>query len=347
MCANRTLDLLLPYHKEDLHQEFEGNLAKIKAPQGFADARDLYTRHMEKNIQGSGLPAAIFLLDEVLPVKHKSSIIGPYQRTDFSKKKNSLSSQIITYTGQVKVQDRYTLHQYEYDYVLTEDLVEGIDLKLKSNKDKEFYSIDLEQLPEMERAEIASIYTGELESSMVAHGQKMFPELKKAIAYAGMLGVEPPPLITNIVRIGMTKTVQGLKPRKDGRLSEDYLEELDSLLSFAKENNLGLPGDKIRDCFTGWVAEVLHNREAFLRPDVVLYLDQLLKISRAAFIEPDITVAQTMVFDILQKDLKEILDGVSQNSPLHLDQLKSLSKLGEIFAIDLDYLKDKALEISS
>jgi hypothetical protein len=350
MSTQRTLELLARYTAEDLYYHFEKELKRIPGQSPFKNAWEIYLKATNQAVRGPSLPAAIFLLDELLPVKQKSPEIGPYRRKDFSKKKKEVSSQIIEFVGSVKVLDRTSLGEFHFEYHLIEDLIEGISLILQDKNDPESapFPVDLKSLPEVEKNEIATLYTGELESSMVSHGQKLFPELKKAIAYSGMLGVAPPPAITNLVQIGITRTIQNLKPRKDGTLTNEYLEEMDALLSFAQENHLRLPLKEIKSCFTEWIAEVLQDKEAFLNREVVLYLDKLLRIARKAGIEPDITVAQTMVFEIIEERLDGILLQLRKGDELEsLSKLRSLIRLGKIFAINLDFIKDQAMEFEN
>jgi hypothetical protein len=156
MSTQRTLELLSRYTAEDLYFHFEKELKRIPGQSPFKNAWEIYLKATNQAIRGPSLPAAIFLLDELLPVKQKSPEIGPYRRQDFSKKKKEVSSQIIEFTGSVKVLDRTSLGEFHFDYHLIEDLIEGISLILqdKNDPDSAPFPVDLKSLPKSKRTKL-------------------------------------------------------------------------------------------------------------------------------------------------------------------------------------------------
>ncbi|GEM_PF-5095996 len=149
----------------------------------------------------------------------------------------------------------------------------------------------------------------DLEDSLVNATPETYQNLKKAVAYSRFLHQEPPAGITALLSSALMNRVLALGTEKQDWLSSDQE------LQFAQDNRLSVDYHLLQDKFSRQIALLMAAPDSYTQTGTIEKLEMVLTKARRWNLVPELTVAQNMVFSVLNKRTsvkpKEKTDGDS------------------------------------
>lgn len=337
----KVIELLSPFVQEDWETQFRmGILSAIPedpTKEGFFEKVLLPRRRSPE------FPAALFVMDAILRSSASyAETIGVFTLESFTRRKTRHSDLLVEFSGQLHMQETDILASMAYEYLLVEDMQEGISLHLKSlnSSDALPQAFDLQTLPLGEREEVVNLMNTDLESTLAEATEMLMPKLKKAMIYSKLLGTRRPETIKAVLEIGMTRHFQNLFPEMGLWLSDQQLENLEKQLNFAKEHGLKLNQSILDQKFSKLLAKALHTSQRFQEESTVNYTEKLLLFTRRWKIEADLTVAQALVFESLGKESKKLTPLVTL-SEIEVGKMRNLLKISTLLGINTDTVREK------
>ncbi len=337
----RTLELA----EGDVIETFVSSLDAVLVNDGrtlgaFVRSEILRRRH------GPRFAAALLLLDRLLRPRAKyENAIGPLSVVDFSRSRHEIDEEVFRYTGQIVLEDREADRRSEFDYLLLEDHKEGVSLYLKDGSDAgKPEAFDLQQLPIGDRKSIVRLMGNDLESNLASETQAIFPLLRKSLVYARLFDVPPLPVARSLMELAVTRKILGLTEGSHVP-DEQVFQELEEELDFARDFALTLDRDRLNRRFSRWLAQALGTPEDFTSEEVVRSVETLLAALGRWGFDPDLTVAQTLVFEALAERAPRLMAELEQGRLEALQELKRLIRLGTLLWIDTSDVKDRVLEL--
>jgi hypothetical protein len=233
----------------------------------------------------------------------------------------------------------------EFEYLLLEDHKEGVSLYLKEGTDAGKPEVfDLQLLPIGDRRSIVRLMGNDLETNLASETQTIFPLLRKSMVYARLLDVPPIPVARSLMELAVTRKILSLTEGAKVP-DEQAFRELEEELDFAKDFALTLDRERLNRRFSRWLAQALGTPEHFTSEDVVKSVETLLgALGRWAF-EPDLTVAQALVFEALTNRAPQLMSDLEKGRLEALGELKRLIRLGTLLWIDTSRVKSRVLEL--
>ena len=289
--------------------------------------------------------AALLLLDRLLrPRARYEDAVGPLTVTDFSRSRHEIDEGVYRYTGQIRLRDRVSDLEVEFDYLLLEDHREGVSLYLKdSDSVDKPEAFDLEDLPVGDRIEIVRLMGNDLETNLASETMAIFPLLRKSLVYSRLLDVPPLPMARSLMELAVTRKILGMTESAEVP-GPEVMEALEEELGFARDFSLHLDGERLNERFSRWLAQALGNPEAFTSEEVVKAVETLLAALGRWGFHPELTVAQALVFEALRDRAPLLFEALEAGRIEALHELKRLLRLGTLLWIDTSLVKNRLLE---
>lgn len=290
--------------------------------------------------------SALFLLDRLLrPRARYEDRIGPLAVEDFSRSRHEIDEGVYRYTGQIRLKDQECDRSVEYEYLLLEDHREGVSLYLKeADSTGKPEAFDLEFLPMGDRMEIVHLMGNDLETNLASETQAIFPLLRKSLVYARLLDVPPLPMARSLMELAVTRKILGMT--EDTQVPDpSVLVALEEELSFARDFALTLDVQRLNHRFSRWLAQALGDPESFTSETVVKAVETLLSALGRWGFQPELTVAQALVFEALRDKSPQLLAALEAGRIEALHELKRLIRLGTLLWIDTTSVKNRVLEL--
>ncbi|MEI8094080.1 MAG: hypothetical protein WCG80_07710 [Spirochaetales bacterium] len=340
--ALRALELAGPELETPLFQEFLAGLS-IEGNQG-GTLRLQLERDLLKRRHGVEFPAALVLFDRLLrPRSWYQEQLGTYQVTQFTKDRQELADG-VRYSGRLDLLHTDLDQVHKLDYLLLENEATGVTLTLKPvGSTAKPLPFDLEWLPMGERGEIVLWLGTDLEATLASETQVFFPLLRKSLVYSRLLAVPPLPMTKSLMELAVTRKILELADSAEVP-QEEALAELEAELAFAKDYGLVLDRERLNARFSRWLFQALSRPDDFTRESVVKAVETLLSKLFAWNFQPDITVAQSLVFEALQARGPALLLALEQGQVEALGELKRLLRLGGLLLIDTTELRNRLLD---
>jgi len=292
--------------------------------------------------------AARFLLDRLLrPQARYEDSLGSLTIVDFSRSKHEIDAEVFRYTGNIAICDSSTELMSNFDYLLLEDHREGVSLYLKdADEAGRPMAFDLETLPLGDRNEIMQLMGSDLEISLASESKAIFPLLRKSLVYARLLDVAPVPIARSLMELAVTRKILELTEETvlpDAELFSTLEEEL----GFAQDFSLRLDTERLTRRFSRWMTQALSHREDFSSETVVKTVETLLGAFTRWKFQPDLTVAQSLVFEFIQERTPALIEALKTGRIEALKEIKRLIRLGNLLWIDTSKIENQILEGTS
>jgi hypothetical protein len=290
--------------------------------------------------------AALLLLDRLLrPRARYEDNFGPLTVADFSRSRHEIDEGVYRYTGQIRLHDSDRDFDLEFEYLLLEDHREGVSLYLNdADAVGRPEAFDLEHLPMGDRMEIVQLMGNDLEANLANETQAIFPLLRKSLVYARLLDVPPLPMARSLMELAVTRKILGMTETPEVPDAE-LMEALEEELSFAKDFTLKLDEGRLNGRFSRWLAQALGNPEAFASEEVVKSVETLLAALGRWGFQPDLTVAQALVFESLRDEAPRLLKALEAGRVEALGDLKRLLRLGTLLWLETSGIKNRLLDL--
>ncbi len=289
--------------------------------------------------------AALLLLDRLLrPRARYQDNLGLLTVTDFSRNRHEIEEGVYRYTGLIRLLDQASDSESEFEYLLLEDHREGVSLFLKDSLSvgkPEAY--DLESLPVGDRMEIVRLMGQDLETNLASETQAIFPLLRKSLVYSRLLDVPPLPMARSLMELAVTRKILVLTENPEAPGSA-LLQTLEEELGFARDFALNLDSDRLNERFSRWLAQALEDPDTFTSETVVKAVETLLAALGRWGFNPDLTVAQALVFEALRDRAPTLLAALETGRIEALHEIKRLLRLGALLWIDTSSVKNRLLE---
>jgi hypothetical protein len=341
LAALRTFDFI----RSATAEEFLASLASVAMNDGrtvgaFLAAELMRRRHDPR------FAAALLLLDRLLrPRARYEDSFGPLNVADFTRSRHEIDEGVYRYTGQIRLQDSECDRAVEFEYLLLEDHREGVSLYLKDADSVDRpQAFDLEHLPMGDRMEIVQLMGNDLEANLASETQTIFPLLRKSLVYARLLDVPPLPMARSLMELAVTRKILGMTENSDVP-GPELMEALEEELSFAKDFTLTLDAPRLNGRFSRWLAQALGNPSAFASEEVVRAVETLLAALGRWGFSPDLTVAQSLVFEALRDRSPQLFEALGAGRIEALQELKRLLRLGTLLWLDTSALKNRLFEL--
>lgn len=343
--ALRVLELASAHTPDDWQFSFIQDLEPVILPSG-ASAADYFRQEILPRRREIHFPAALFLLDKLLrPQTHYTEEIGPYMLVDLTKSYSQIKEQLFQFQGEVCLFDRLLDREHRLSYLMVEDLQEGVSLFLSPVREPfPPQAFDLTKLPMGERQEIVQLMGGDLENQLAGQMNSLMGLLRKSMVYSRLLAIPPLPMTRALMELAATRRILDIPVGQEGELQETRLDEVESELRFAQDYGLVLDRTRLDAYFASWVARLVRDHDQFSQENVVHFLDRLLHIIFRWGFQPDLTVAQALVYEALQGPAQSFLAELEKGNLDALQRLRGLIKLGSLFLIETVELKDRILE---
>jgi len=325
--------------------EFLDSLQPIRLNDG-RTLGDYFTLELLRRKHDPRFAAALLLLDRLLrPRARYEDSFGPLSVSDFSRSRHEIDEEVYRYTGQIRLHDKESDRDVEFEYLLLEDHREGVSLYLKDadsvGKPEAF---DLECLPMGDKMEIVQLMGNDLEANLASETQAIFPLLRKSLVYARLLNVPPLPMARSLMELAVTRKILGMTENADIP-DAALMETLEEELSFAKDFHLNLDSGRLNGRFSRWLAQAMGDPEAFHSEEVVKSVEVLLAALGRWGFAPDLTVAQALVFEAIRDKAPRLLAALESGRIEALQELKRLLRLGALLWLDTSGVKNRLLDL--
>jgi len=335
LAALRALELAESGPSKPLFQQFLLSL-EVASNSG-ATIRQRVEQDLLNRRHGPEFAAALVVFDRLMrPEPRYTERLGIFALVKFSLHREKLSDGTIRYSGGL------TLHHTDLDqhvvleYLLVEDLSVGAHLSFTTPEHPEKpVQFDLEWLPVGERKEIVQWLGNALESMLASQTQSFYPLLQKALVYSRFLEVPPQPLTRSLMELAVTRQLLELASRP-GLPTAEVLLSLEQELKFADDFGLILDRERLNERFSLWLFSALGNPAEFTTLAVVNSVETLLGKLFAWGFQPDITVAQSLVFEALQERGPALLAAIEKGELQAQGDWGRLLKLAEFLLIDTE-----------
>ena len=338
----RCLELVEPEGTSWL-AEFLGGL-EIEGNRGKTIRQQLEETLMARR-RGPEFPAALLIFDRLLrPDVLYASSIGPWQVRDFSFDRQQVTAGVQRYSGRIELRQVDFDQNVVLEYLLLEDQAEGVSLSLKNATTKgKPESFDLEWMPVGVRAEIVRWMGADLEANLASETQSFFPLLRKSLVYSRLLQVPPLPMARSLMELAVTRKILELADSSE-LPSEAVLASLDLELAFARDYGLQLDKERLNPRFSRWLFQALSKPEDFTKETVVNGVETLLDRLFAWQFQPDITVAQALVYEEMQVKAPALLRALESGHIEALSELRRLLRLAALLQIDTTEIRNHLLD---
>ncbi len=335
LAALRALELAEGEPIKPLFQQFLVDL-EVAGNSG-ATIRQQLERQLWGRRHGPEFAAALVVFDRLLrPEPRYSERLGVFELVKFTRHREQLSDGSVRFSGTID------LHQSDLDqriplaYLLVEDHSQGASLSLTTPEHPEKpLPFDLEWLPVGERMEIVHWLGNDLESTLASQTQSFYPLLRKALVYSRLLDVPPRPLTRSLMEMAVTRQILELSSGSS-LPSTEVLLTLELELRFANDFGLALDRDRLNQRFSMWVFGALSNPQEFTNEVVVSSVETLLGKLFSWGYQPDITVAQSLVFEALQARGPILLAAMDKGATDAKGDLNRLLRLADLLGIDTE-----------
>jgi hypothetical protein len=307
---------------------------------------DFVTQEILRRRHDPRFAAALLLLDRLLrPRARYEDSLGPLSVADFSRSRHEIDEGVYRYTGHIRLHDRESDRDIDFDYLLLEDHREGVSLYLKEaeSTDKP-EAFDLQHLPVGDRVEIVHLMGNDLEGNLASETQAIFPLLRKSLVYARLLDVPPLPMARSLMELAVTRKILGMTEASEVP-GAAVMESLEEELAFAKDFSLQLDWERLNERFSRWLAQALADPDTFTAEPVVKSVETLLAALGRWGFHPDLTVAQALVFEALRDRAPQLLRALEDGRIESLHELKRLLRLGSLLWLDTSGIKNRVLEL--
>ena len=183
--------------------------------------------------------------------------------------------------------------------------------------------------------EIVHWLGNDLESTLASQTQSFYPLLRKALVYSRLLDVPPRPLTRSLMEMAVTRQILELSSGSS-LPSTEVLLTLELELRFANDFGLALDRDRLNQRFSMWVFGALSNPKEFTNEVVVSSVETLLGKLFSWGYQPDITVAQSLVFEALQARGPILLAAMDKGATDAKGDLNRLLRLADLLGIETE-----------
>lgn len=346
--AYRAIQLYEEYIDDDLLKPMLEELKKAKSNiEEMGTGADIFKHFVAESAKGPEYIASVFILFKILGDKNAvSEKLGYFRIHDFMISNQDISENKEEQKGRISIMDLNLEQIIEYSFHVIEDATQGVFIKLinESGKQGSEQQMDLEKLP-FEAKELAVKYvTRQLEKRCMDFGTDLLDDIKRALNYAETLHTKTSSSIHKLGEIAINLVLKQLIEKRSQKLSPDEIEHFEENLLFAEKTGLHIDYSWIN----ARLSQILYYRLNYVKKqldaETINYMATIMKIVWKSKLDPDITLVQNIVFEILEEKSAACFESLENEDFKGIKKLKLLIKLGRLFGINVSKLENKLLE---
>jgi hypothetical protein len=190
--------------------------------------------------------------------------------------------------------------------------------------------LDLAALPEELRYKISDYLVASTTSAFSEIASSLFDEVRSAVMRSHELVDEPPAIIMRSAELSLNALLSEHMPLPEEDLDEEKTKNLEDLFQFAADFAISLEKQQLLSDLTNYLWAYFDRNTHKLADCTCGYLLRLLGAARKAGLEPDITIAQKIVFS----HVKKLRESANRTKPM-IEKIGALTEAMGIYADDI------------
>ncbi|MBN2736205.1 MAG: DUF3536 domain-containing protein [Spirochaetales bacterium] len=313
----------------------------------FGSGRNILESMIIPTQKGLEYGASLFALSQLGKIHpFEQDEYGLFTLINFKRENSEESEKTITHKGSLTIQDNATLNEAVFEFELKEKELEGLFLKLKDISDKEnpqaALEIHQENFPLEVRDQIVKLISRQVVNSCIQESMETFYLIRNALTHMSVLNVKRPSTIIELSELIIDRLLEDLLEDPEAIPSEEELDQIKSLVTFAHEKQLSIDTDSLKLKISNMIKAQAQKLAPHIPSRETKLIITLLELCRNFQCEPETTFVQNQVFRLIRELDDKTIDQINEDKNFEaLSKLRRLIKMGEVLGIDVDHFKEK------